>query len=121
MLSTTPASGRSDGAQYSWKLDSSTASSSAGCCNTSSTGSPMLPHSTLLRPAATSIACSIDVVVVLPLVPVTVNQRRGGPYRPDWSSRQANSTSPQIGMPADAAAAGTGAIGGKPGLTTTSA
>ena len=38
MLSTTPASGRSDGAQYSWKLDSSTASRSAGCSSTSSTG-----------------------------------------------------------------------------------
>ena len=30
MLSTTPASGRSDGAQNSWKLDNSTASNSAG-------------------------------------------------------------------------------------------
>ena len=51
MLSTTPASGRSDGAQCSWKLDSSTASKSAGCSSTSSTGSPMLPHSRLRRPA----------------------------------------------------------------------
>ena len=79
MLSTTPASGRSDGAQYSWKLDSSTASKSAGCSSTSSTGSPMLPHSRLRRPPAVNMACSIDVVVVLPLVPVTTSQRRGGP------------------------------------------
>ncbi len=79
MLSTAPASGRSDGAQNSWKLDSSTASRSAGWESTSSTGSPMLPHSTARRPSATSIACSIDVVVVLPLVPVTTSQRRGGP------------------------------------------
>ena len=50
--------------------------------STSSTGLPMLPHSTARRPAATSIACSIDVVVVLPLVPVTTSQRRGGPYQP---------------------------------------
>ncbi len=49
MLSTTPASGRSEGAQCSWKLDSSTASTSAGSCNSSSTGLPMLPHSRLLQ------------------------------------------------------------------------
>ena len=47
--------------------------------STSSTGLPMLPHSRLRRPAAASMACSIDVVVVLPLVPVTTSQRRGGP------------------------------------------
>ena len=81
----------------------------------------MLPHSTLRRPAAISMACSIDVVVVLPLVPVTTSQRRGGPYWPAASSRQASSTSPQIGTPAAAAAASTGAVGGKPGLVTTSA
>ena len=79
----------------------------------------MLPHSRARRPAATNIACSIDVVVVLPLVPVTTSQRRGGPYRPELSSCQANSTSPQIGTPAAAAAASTGAVGGKPGLVTT--
>ena len=79
MLSTTPASGRSDDDQYSWKLDSSTASSSDGCPSTSSTGLPILPHSRLRRPSAVSIACSIEVVVVLPLVPVTTSQRRGGP------------------------------------------
>ena len=39
----------------------------------------MLPHSTLRRPAAVNMACSIDVVVVLPFVPVTTSQRRGGP------------------------------------------
>ena len=81
----------------------------------------MLPHSSARRPAATSIACSIDVVVVLPLVPVTTSQRRGGPYRPDWSRRHANSTSPQTGTPAAAAAASTGAVGGRPGLVTTRA
>ncbi len=79
MLSTTPASGDTDGAQCSWKLDSSTASRSADSRRTSSTGLPMLPHSLLRRPAAVSMACSIDVVVVLPLVPVTASQRRGGP------------------------------------------
>src|SRR6478672_5469720 len=80
----------------------------------------MLPQSTARRPAASSIANSIDVVVVLPLVPVTTSHRLGGPNRPDWSNRQANSTSPQIGTPAAAAAASTGAVGGKPGLVTTS-
>ena len=121
MLSTTPAAGRTDGAQYSWKLDSSTASRSAGWLSASSTGLPMLPHSCADSPAAVSMACTIEVVVVLPLVPVTASQRRGGPYRPDWSSRQANSTSPQIGTPAVAAAASAGAVGRKPGLVTTSA
>src|SRR4029077_3654282 len=79
----------------------------------------MLPHSRARRPAATNIACSIDVVVVLPLVPVTTSQRRGGPYRPALARCQANSTSPQIGTPAAAAAASTGAVGGRPGLVTT--
>ncbi len=77
MLSTAPPSGRSDGAQNSWKLDSSTASTSAGWESTSRTGSPMLPQSTARRPSATSIACSIEVVVVLPLVPVTTSHVRG--------------------------------------------
>ena len=54
----------------------------AGTASTSTTGLPMLPHSKLSRPAAVSIACSIDVVVVLPLVPVTTSQRRGGPTGP---------------------------------------
>jgi hypothetical protein len=39
----------------------------------------MLPHSRLRRPAAINMACSIDVVVVLPFVPVTTSQRRGAP------------------------------------------
>ena len=94
---------------------------SPGAASTSTTGLPMLPHSRLARPAAVSIACSIDVVVVLPLVPVTTSQRRGGPYRPDWSRRQANSTSPQTGIPAAAAATSTGEFGGNPGLVTTTA
>ncbi len=72
----------------------------------------MLPHSTARLPAAASIACSIDVVVVLPLVPVTTSHCRGGPNRPERSSRQASSTSPQTGTPAAAAAAGIGAAGG---------
>ncbi len=78
-FSTTPASGRSEGAQCNWKLDNSTASNSAGWSSTASTGSPMLPHNRLRRPSADSISCSIEVVVVLPLVPVTTSQRRGGP------------------------------------------
>src|SRR5690606_1291565 len=121
MLSTTPAYGRTEGAQCSWKLDSSTANRSTGSVRTSSTGLPMLPHSALRRPSASSMACSIDVVVVLPLVPVTTSQRRGAPNRPAASSRQASSTSPHTGTPAAAAATSTGAVGGSPGLVTTSA
>lgn len=79
MLRTTPASGRSDGAQRNWKLDNSTANRSAGSSSTSSTGLPMFPHRTLRCWPATSMACSIEVVVVLPFVPVTTSQRRGGP------------------------------------------
>ena len=78
-LSTTPASGFSDGAQCSWKLDSSTANTSHGSPSTSITGFPMLPHSSARRPAAVSMACSIEVVVVLPLVPVTTSHCRGRP------------------------------------------
>ena len=79
----------------------------------------MLPHNSARRPAAISIACSIDVVVVLPLVPVTTSHCRGAPKRPELSSRQANSTSPQIGTLAPAAAANTGVVGENPGLVTT--
>ncbi len=85
------------------------------------TGLPMLPQSTARRPAATSMACSIDVVVVLPFVPVTTSQRFGVPNQPARSSRHASSTSPQMGTFAAAAAANTGAVGGNPGLVTTSA
>ena len=80
MLSTTPASGRSDGAQYSWKLDSSTASRSAGCVqHVEHRARRCCRTAGCVGPPAVSMACSIDVVVVLPLVPVTTSQRRGGP------------------------------------------
>ena len=79
----------------------------------------MLPHNAARRPSAINMACSIDVVVVLPFVPVTTSHCRGDPKQPAASSRHANSTSPQIGTPAAAAAASTGAVGGKPGLVIT--
>ncbi len=83
--------GRSDGAQCSWKLDNSTASSSAGSSSTSSTGTRRYCR-TARRGAAISMACSIDVVVVLCRWLVT-SQLRGAV--PAASSRQANSTSPR--------------------------
>ena len=80
----------------------------------------MLPHAADTKPAASRIECSIDVVVVLPLVPVTTSHCRGGPYIPDRSTCHVNSMSPHTGTPAAAAAASTGASGRKPGLVTTS-
>ena len=81
MLRTTPASGFTEGAQNSWKEESSTAST-VGCGvarSASRMGRPMLPHAALGRPADDRIDASIDVVVVFPLVPVTTNHFAGGP------------------------------------------
>ena len=74
----------------------------------------MFPTASVRRPAARSIDASISVVVVLPLVPVT--NSHGAPA--GSLSRQANSSSPQTGMPAVRAAWVTGALGGNPGETT---
>ncbi|SLI32886.1 Uncharacterised protein [Mycobacteroides abscessus subsp. abscessus] len=80
-MSTTPASGRTEGAQCSWKLDSSTASTCGPGLRRSASriGNPMLPQATLAIPAARRMACVIWVVVVLPLVPVTTSHLRTGP------------------------------------------
>src|SRR3954454_1347378 len=79
-------------------------------------GRPTLPHATVRRPAARSIASSIWTVVVLPFVPVTAS------HGVSWSgsrSRQASSTSPHTGMPREAACASNGASGRHPGEVTT--
>ncbi len=77
-FSTAPASGRTPGAQCSWKLDSSAAmtSCSGAAVTASSTGQPMLPQAVTVRPAARRIDSSIPVAVVLPLVPVITSHGR---------------------------------------------
>ena len=81
-------------------------------------GRPMLPTAAVRRPAAARIDSSIWVVVVLPLVPVTPSH---GTTRSGRLSRQASSTSLQIGTPRCAAATSSGESGGQPVVTTRSA
>ena len=109
-LSTAADSARIDEVQCSWKLESSTARTSygSGSITASTIGSPTLPQATVRSPPARSIASSICTVVVLPLVPVTASQGAG---LSGSRSRQASSTSPQIGTPRSAACASSGAAG----------
>jgi hypothetical protein len=72
-LSTTAVCGASVDDQCSWKLDSSTASTSWSASTASSSGSPTLPAATVRSPAAPSTDASMRTVVVLPLVPVTAS------------------------------------------------
>ena len=70
-------------------------------------------------PDCCRIAATIVVVVVFPLVPVIVIQ--SAVLRPArWRTRQASSTSPQIGIPDCCAATSSGCAGGRPGEVTTS-
>ena len=121
-LRTTPTSGRQLGAQCSWKLDSSAASTSTrgSASSTSVTGSPMFPHARAAMPASRQIASSIEVVVVFPLVPVTASHVRRGPNNSAASARHASSTSPHTGTPDSTAATNNGESGRHPGLVTTS-
>ncbi len=98
------------GARCSWKLDSSTASTSYGSATASATGTPTLPTASARRPAARSIEVSIRTAVVLPLVPVSASHGAA----PSGRSRQASSTSPITSIPASAAAASSGWCGGQP-------
>ena len=81
----------------------------------------MFPQATASSPAASRIASSIPVVVVLPLVPVTASQRGGpaGQTAGSCPSRHASSGSPIISTPAACAARASGESGRKPGLVTT--
>ena len=81
-------------------------------------GRPMLPTAAVRSPAAVRIAASIWVVVVLPLVPVIPSQ---GTTLAGRLSRQASSTSLQIGTPRAAACTSSGAVAGQPVVTTRSA
>src|SRR2546423_933756 len=113
-LSSAPACGASWLDQCSWKLDSSTASTSYAVADTN--GSPMLPRAAVRSPAAVRIAASIVVVVVLPLVPVTASQAGASGVR----SRQASSGSLYTGSPAACAATTSARVRANPGETTTS-
>ena len=78
----------------------------------------MFPQATASSPAATRIASSIPVVVVLPFVPVTASHTGGsGASAP---IHHASSGSPTTGTPAAAAAATSGWSGRRPGPVTTS-
>ena len=81
-------------------------------------GRPMLPTAAVRRPDAASIDSSIWVVVVLPLVPVTPSQ---GMTLCGRLSRQASSTSLQIGTDRAAAAVSSGLVGAQPVVMTRSA
>ncbi|SII94473.1 Uncharacterised protein [Mycobacteroides abscessus subsp. abscessus] len=105
-----------ENSQWSWKLESSIAStSSPGSRTASSSGVPMLPQARARSPAASSIDSSIVVVVVLPFVPVIASHFASLVPR----MRQASSTSPMTGIPAAIAAASTGCSGFQPGEVTT--
>jgi len=87
----------------------------SSCITMSTRGLPMLPAEVVRRPAERSIDSSINVVVVLPFVPVTHNHSAGR----SWPrSRHASSNSPHTGTPAARAATMTSARGGRPGDTT---
>ena len=79
---------------------------------TSTRDLPIFPAATVRFPAANKIDSNINVVVVLPFVPVTTNQGAGcfGSLK-----RQASSSSPQIGNWASCAALTIGASGDTPG------
>ncbi len=103
----------------SWKLDSSTTSTSkpSGSRTASSTGVPMLPTGATRKPASRSMCAVSWVVVVLPFVPVT---RIHSAARTLSRTRQASSMSPQIGMPRSTAARSHGWSGRRPGEASTS-
>ena len=116
-FSSTPASGRIFGAQCSWKLDSSAANTSirGSAVSASYRATPMLPTA---APCSPSMAASMEVVVVLPLVPVTTNQVRFSPHSWAQSPAKASATSPNTGTPASAAASNSGLVGRHPGEVT---
>src|SRR5215469_6062221 len=120
-FSTTAASGLIVVLQYSWKLDSSTATTGygSGSVTTSRIGVPTFPAAMLRWPAAASMAASIRTVVVLPLVPVMASHCCRRPPGKVGRSRQASSTSPITSTPASAALASSGVSGRSPGEVTT--
>ena len=75
------------------------------------TGTPMLPPTSVGMPAFSRISPSSEVVVVLPLEPVTA---RILPLR----KRAASSSSPMTGRPKLRACTSSGVSSGTPGLTT---
>ncbi|CAB4343628.1 unannotated protein [freshwater metagenome] len=85
---------------------------------TSTSDWPMFPAAIARRPLASRIEASINVVVVLPFVPVMVSH--GASSLRSLRSCQANSSSPQMGMPAFCAAITMGASGDTPGERTNS-
>ncbi len=119
-LSTAAATGRSDDVVSSWKLDNSRTNTSgqgrappavSNGVNTSSTASPMLPATTVARPAARHSAPVSAVTVVLPFVPVIASTFCSG-----GNARAKSSMSPASSAPRATAAAIGGWSLGTPGL-----
>jgi len=104
--------------RWSWKLESSTASTSAAPSSAIVLiAVPTFPTAAARRPAAVRMEASMPTVVVLPFVPVRVShgRREGGTH----CTRQASSTSLQQGMPACWARSRSGRSGRRPGEATT--
>ncbi len=102
-LSTVAAVGASDDVVSSWKLDSSSTKTSgqrSGVGSASSTASPMLPATTVARPAARHSAPVSAVTVVLPFDPVIARTFCSG-----GSARAKSSMSPTSSAPRATAAA----------------
>jgi len=75
------------------------------------TGTPMLPPTSVGKPASSRISPTRDVVVVLPLEPVMARDL-------PWRKRAASSSSPMTGRPKLRACTSSGVSRGTPGLTT---
>ena len=97
----------------SWKLETSITDHVSAVLSSMrpTTGTPMLPATSVGRPASFSISPASTVVVVLPLEPVMA---RILPFR----KRAANSSSPITGRPKLRACTSSGVCSGTPGLTT---
>jgi len=97
----------------SWKLETSRTDqvSAVLFSMSSTTGTPMLPPTSVGIPAEARISPSRAVVVVFPLEPVTASML---PSR----KRAASSSSPIMGMPKLRTWASSGVSSGTPGLTT---
>ena len=88
--------------------------------STSSTGNPMLPATTVLRPAASHIAPHMAVTVLLPLEPVIANTCGARcTFAHPCNARANSSTSPAAGTPRFSAAASSPTRGSTPGLMAT--
>ena len=113
MLSITAMEGWNCSVVSSWKLETSRTDQLSAVLESikDTTGTPMLPPTSVGSPAAVRISPSSVVTVVLPLEPVTA---RILPLR----KRPASYSSPMTGKPKLFTCASSGVSSGTPGLTT---